>query len=158
LPKASLAFFTSTFAEPDLEQPVDHPATIPATIPATNTIGPDDLGLGFMKSNLSSFHGYIRPFSRGVHRITGSRFIDEGTAPTGDDLGSRTADRARRSAVVRSIAHFSRPAQGVVVTARHSTRVYPASRTVIVTTYFAGRHRKAKHVVVCTEPTGARPQ
>jgi hypothetical protein len=63
--KASLAYFTLTFAEPDLEQPLNHPATSPAIIPAMSILAPDDLGLTFMKTKLASMQGFVREFSSG---------------------------------------------------------------------------------------------
>jgi hypothetical protein len=42
--------------------------------------------------------------------------------------------------------HFSRPAQGLFAAMRHLIEVYPASRAVIVTTYFVGRHGQVRDV------------
>jgi hypothetical protein len=96
LARASLAFFRSTFAELDFEQPPDQPATIAATNPAVTTFAHNNLGLEFMKSRLWLFQGYLGQFTTGIPGIAGSRCIKVGKAATGDDLGSRTADRTVR--------------------------------------------------------------
>jgi hypothetical protein len=91
LSNASLAFFTLTFVEREFEQPLDHPATSPATIPTTIIFGPDDRGLAFMKSKLSSLQVFARQFTQRAW----IRRIKEGKAPTCDDLVSLTTDRVQ---------------------------------------------------------------